>query len=185
MAKVSVNKHQPVYQMPTNPAAVRTKKYALPTKKYITLAMRYFFKTQIKWVLVPVALILINAILGITGVYPNYWVYITVFVGTLLYILFWVIQFTGITQLAQYKPMFEKFSYEFDSRQILMKLNHKEGNIMKWEQILEGYKDKDAYVLVISKGQFVHLPFSIFTSEHDIKVFERILKQKELLKAEK
>jgi len=183
MAKVSVNKHQPVYQMPTNPAAVRTKKYALPTQKYISLAMRYFFKTQLKWVLVPVALILINAVISLTGIYPNLWIYITVVVASILYVLFWLIQFTGITQLAQYKPMFEKFSYEIDNRQIIMKLNVKEGSVMKWEQILEGYKDKDAYVLVISKGQFLHLPFNIFTSEHDIKVFERILKQKEILKA--
>lgn len=185
MAKVSVNKHQPVYQMPTNPAAVRTKKYALPTKKYISLAMRHFFKTQIKWILLPVALILINAILGLTGVYPNYWVYITVVVASILYVLFWLVQFTGITQLDQYKPMFEKFSYEFDARQILMKINQKEGSVMKWEQIQDGYKDKDAYVLVISKGQFVHLPFNIFTSDHDIKVFERLLKQKDLLKETK
>lgn len=183
MAKISVNKHQPVYQMPTNPAAVRTKKYALPTKKYITLAMRYFLKTQLKWGLIPLALILINAVLNLTGVYSNLWIYITVFVGAILYVAFWAIQFVGITQLAQYKPMFEKFSYEIDNRQILMKLNMKEGSVMKWEQIMDAYKDKDAYVLIISKGQFLHLPFSIFNTEHDIKVFERIMKQKELLKS--
>jgi hypothetical protein len=183
MAKVSVNKHQPVYQMPSNPAAVRTKRYALPTKTYITLAMKYFFKSQIKWVLVPLALILINAVVSLTGLYPNIWIYITVFVGAILYVLFWLIQFVGITQLAQYKPMFEKFQYEIDNRQILMKLNQKEGSVMKWEQIPGAYKDKDAYVLVISKGQFIYLPFSIFTSEHDIKVFERILKQKDLIKS--
>ncbi|MCE7059616.1 MULTISPECIES: YcxB family protein [Dyadobacter] len=169
--------------MPTNPAAVRTKRYALPTKKYISLAMRYFFKTQIKWALLPIALILVNAVLNLTDVYPNYWIYITVFVGVILYVLFWLIQFTGITQLAQYKPMFEKFQYEIDNRQILMKLNQKEGSVMKWEQIMDAYKDKDAYVLVISKGQFLYLPFSIFTSEHDIKVFERIMKQKNFLAA--
>ncbi len=182
MAKVSVNKHQPVYQMPTNPAAVRTKRYALPTKKYITIAMKHFFKSQIKWVLLPVALLLINAIVSLTGVYPNYWIYVVIFVAVILYVLFWVVQFTGITQLAQYKPMFEKFSYEIDNRQILMKMNAKEGSIMKWEQIQEVYKDEDAYIMIISRGQFVQLPFSIFTSEHDIKVFERILKQKEFLK---
>ncbi len=182
MAKVSVNKHQPVYQMPTNPAAVRTKRYALPTKKYIMLAMKNFFKAQIKWILLPVALLLINAVVNITGVYSNIWIYVVIVVAVILYILFWVIQFTGITQLAQYKPMFEKFSYEIDQRQILMKMNAKEGSIMKWEQIQDVYKDEEAYVMVISRGQFVHLPFSIFTSEHDIKVFERILRQKEFLK---
>lgn len=182
MAKVSVNKHQPVYQMPTNPAAVRTKKYALPTRKYITLSMKYFFKSQIKWILVPLALLLINAVINLTGVYSNIWIYVFVIIASILYVLFWLIQFAGITQLAQYKPMFEKFQYEIDPRQIIMKINAKEGNVMKWDQILEVYKEEDAYVLVISKGQFLHLPFNIFTTEHDIKVFERILKQKELVK---
>tara|TARA_R110002124_G_scaffold149486_2_gene315612 strand:+ start:250 stop:801 length:552 start_codon:yes stop_codon:yes gene_type:complete len=183
MAKVSVNKHQPVYQMPSNPAAVRTKKYALPTKKYIFLAMRYFFKTQLKWSLIPIALIFINAVLNLTGAYENLWIYITVVVATVLYILFWLIQFAGITQLAQYKPMFERFQYEIDSRQILMKLNQKEGNILKWEQILDAYLDKEGYVLVISKGQFIYLPFTIFNSEHEHKMFERIMKQKNFIKA--
>ena len=32
MAKVPVNKHQPVYQMPTSPLAVKTKKFALDKK---------------------------------------------------------------------------------------------------------------------------------------------------------
>lgn len=182
MAKVSVNKHQPVYQMPSNPAAVRTKKYALPTKKYIFLAMKYFFKSQLKWVLVPIALIFVNAILNLTDVYPNLWIYITVIVSSLLYVLFWLIQFAGITQLAQYKTMFEKFQYEIDGRQILMKLNQKEGNVLKWDQILDAYKDKTGYVLVISKGQFIYLPFTIFNSEHEHKMFERIMKQKDFLK---
>ncbi|PWJ58419.1 YcxB-like protein [Dyadobacter jejuensis] len=183
MAKVSGNKHQPVYQMPSNPAAVRTKKYALPAKKYIGLAMLHFLKSQYKWSLIPMALILINAILNLTGVYPNLWIYITVVVATILYVLFWLIQFAGITQLAQYKPMFEKFQYEIDSRQILMKINQKEGSIMKWEQIQDAYKDKEGYVLVISKGQFIYLPFTIFNSEHEHKMFERIMKQKDYLKA--
>ncbi|GAB2791847.1 hypothetical protein GCM10027275_40870 [Rhabdobacter roseus] len=183
MAKVSVNKHQPVYQMPSNPAAVRTKKYALGTKKYISLAMRHFLKSQLKWGLIPLALILINAIVSLTGLYPNIWIYVTILVGVVLYLLFWVIQFTGITQLEQYKPMFEKFMYEIDNRQILMKMNQKEGGVMKWEQIKEAYKDKEAYVLVISRGQFIYLPYNIFNSEHDMKVFDRILKQKELIKA--
>lgn len=93
MAKVSVNKHQPVYQMPTNPAAVRTKKYALPTKTYIILAMKYFFKSQMKWGLIPLALILINAIVSLTGLYPNIWIYVTIVIGVILYLLFWLVQF--------------------------------------------------------------------------------------------
>ncbi len=182
MAKIPSNKHQTVYQAPANPAAIRTKRYALDTKKYISLAMRHFIKSQLKWALIPLALLVINAIVSLTGLYPNYWIYVTILVGVILYLLFWVIQFTGITQLEQYKPMFEKYIYEIDPRQILMKINQKEGGVMKWDMIKEGYKDKDAYVLVLSRGQFIYLPFTVFNSEHDMKLFDRILKQKELIK---
>ncbi len=182
MAKISVNKHQPVYQMPSNPGAVKTRKYALGTKKYIRLSMLHFVRSQWKWGMIPLALILVNAVLGITGVYPNIWIYVTVIIGSLLYVLFWLIQFTGITQLEQYKPMFEKYQYEIDPRQILMKINQKEGGVMKWEQIKEVYRDKDAFVFVISRGQFIYLPYSIFTSDHDMKVLERMVRQKNLLK---
>lgn len=181
MAKMPSNKYQSVPQVSANPAAIRTKRYALDTKKYIGLAMRHFIKSQLKWALVPIALLLINAIISLTGVYPNIWIYVTILVGVVLYLLFWVIQFTGITQLEQYKPMFEKYIYEIDQRQILMKINAKEGGVMKWDMIKEGYKDKDAYVLVLSRGQFIYLPFAIFNSEHDMKLFDRILKQKNLI----
>lgn len=145
------------------------------------LAMRHFIKSQIKWILLPLALIMINAIISLTGVYPNIWIYIVIVVGVILYLLFWVIQFTGITQLEQYKPMFEKYIYEIDSRQILMKMNQKEGGVMKWDMIKECYKEKDAYVMVLSRGQFIYLPFTVFNSEHDLKMMERVLKQKELI----
>ncbi|TDB58216.1 YcxB family protein [Arundinibacter roseus] len=185
MAKTPTNKHQPMYQTPPNPAAIRTKRYALDTKKYISLAMRHFIKSQLKWVLLPVALILVNAIISLTGVYPNIWIYIVILIGVVGYLLFWVIQFTGITQLEQYKPMFQKYIYEIDSRQILMKLNQKEGGVMKWDMIKEVYKDKNAYVMVLSRGQFIYLPYTVFNSEHDQKLFDRILKQKEFIKDEK
>lgn len=182
MAKVPVNKHQPIYQVPSNPTAVRTKKYALPTKKYTRLALSHLVKDQLKWVWIPVALIIGNVILNVTNTYPNIWIYIMIVIGVLLYALFWVIQFVGVTQLEQYKPMFEKYQYEIDPRQIILKINQKEGGVMKWEQIQSAYQDKEGFVLVISRGQFLYFPYSIFNSEHDQKIVARILKQKNLLK---
>jgi len=38
--------------------------------------------------------------------------------------------------------------------------------------------------LVMSRGQFLHFPISVFNSEHDLRLFERILKQKNLLTVE-
>ncbi len=181
MAKMPSNKYQSNPQISANPAAIRTKRYALDTKKYIWLAMKQFFKAQMKWLLLPLFLLMVNAIISLTGVYPNIWIYVVIIVGVLLYILFWLIQFTGITQLEQYKPMFDKYIYEIDQRQILMKINAKEGGVMKWDMIKEAYKDKEAYILVMSRGQFIYLPYTIFNSDHDTKLFDRILRQKGLI----
>jgi hypothetical protein len=185
MAKVPVNKHQPIYQMPTSSVAVKTKKIALDKKEYVRIAMRQTWEQQKIWSLLPLGLLLVNAILGITGVYPNIWVYIIVILGAALYVGFWWVQFTGVTQLEQYKQLFEKYFYEIDSRQILVKINAKEGGVMQWDQMQSAYKDKKAYILVMSRGQFLHFPLSAFNSEHDLKLFERILKQKNLLAEEK
>jgi len=181
MAKMPSNKCQSTPQVSANPAAIRTKRYALDTKKYVWLAMKQFFKAQMKWLLIPISLLLVNAVISLTDVYPNIWIYIVIVVGVILYILFWLIQFIGISQLEQYKPMFDKYIYEIDQRQILMKINSKEGGVMKWDMIKDAYKDKEAYVLVMSRGQFIYLPYTVFNSDHDMKLFDRILKQKNLI----
>jgi YcxB-like protein len=181
MAKVQTNKHQPMYQMPSSPMAVKTKRFALDKKNYVSIALRQVWNEQKMWVLVPLGLIMLNAVLNITRWYPNYWIYIVTILGAALYVGFWWVQFQGVTQLEQYKQLFEKYMYEIDSRQIVVKMNAKEGGIMPWEQIKTATKEKDSYLLVMSRGQFLQFPFDVFNSEHDIKLFERILKQKNLL----
>jgi hypothetical protein len=124
-----------------------------------------------------------NVALNLTGTYKNYWIYIFIAVGVIGYVLFWLIQFTGITQLAQYKQLFDKYRYEIDSRQIFMKLSDKEGGMIKWDMILGAYKDKEAYVLEMGKYQFLHLPFSVFNNDNDKKLLDKILRDKGYLKA--
>jgi len=185
MAKVPVNKHQPVYQTPSSPMSVKTKRFSLNKKKYINIAFRQQWEAQKMWLLLPLGLLLLNAVLGVTGVYPNYWVYILVVVATGLYIGFWYVQFMGVTQLEQYKQLFDKYIYEIDSRQILVKVNAKESGVMPWDQIKSAIKAKDgSYLLNITRGQFLHFPAEVFNSEHDVRLFERILKQKNLLEVE-
>ena len=72
-------------------------------------------------------------------------------------------------------------AYEIDSRQILMKINAKEGMPVQWNMIKRVVVSKDAFVLYLSKAQFIHLPFRIFNSENDKKFLEAILKRKELI----
>ena len=161
---------------------IKTRKYKLENKTYINLAMRHLLRKQWYWLAVPVGIIILNVVLNLT-VYPNIWIYFMAPLAIILYLLFWLIQFTGVTQLEQSKPMFQRFSYEIDSRQILMKLNPKEGMQLKWDTIKEAYKEKDSFMLFLSKAQFLHLPFTIFNSENDLKFMESILRRKELLKS--
>ncbi len=168
-------------QAPSNPLAIKTKKYGLEKNKYIAMCMRQLFANQWKWAFIPLALVGLNVFLNLSGTYKNYWIYIFLAIGVIGYILFWLIQFTGITQLAQYKQLFDKYRYEIDSRQIFMKISDKEGGIIKWDMILSAYKDKEAYVLEMGKYQFIYLPFVIFNSDNDRKLMDKIMRDKGLL----
>lgn len=178
MAKMYGTQQRQQMQSPSNPLAIKTKKYALEKNKYIGLCMRQLFANQWKWSFVPVVLILTNLTLNLSGTYKNYWIYVFIGIASIGYILFWLIQFTGITQLAQYKQLFDKYRYEIDSRQIFMKISDKEGGMLKWDMILKAHKDKQSYVLEMGKFQFMYLPFSIFNNENDKKLMDKILRDK-------
>ena len=155
---------------------VKTKKYGLEPKTYRGLAMNKVM-TDLWWVfLIPVALA------SLTFVFNEAWYAITAFIITLLYLLFWYIQFAGISQLEQYKMLFEKMTYEISSQQILMKINSKQGMPVKWEQIKKAKMGKDYFLLSLNRAHLVHLPFKIFTNQNDIKFVESVLKRKGLLK---
>lgn len=182
---------------------VKTKKYALDQKTYINIALRQWVKDNWKWAFVPLGLIILNVVLNLTGAYENYWLYIVIVLLTILYVLFWAVQITGIAQMEQSKALFQKYVYEIDSRQILMRVSVKEGGILKWNQIASVVKDKDAYILYLdnteamknvkatwiarivtqglAKAQFLYLPYSIFTSDNDLRFTDALLKRKGLL----
>lgn len=151
---------------------VKTKKYQLPTGTYIKLGLRNILKEQ-WWV----ALIAIAIACGYFWI-PSWWWISMAVLAYALYWLFWLIQFAGVTQMEQNKVMFEKMAYEIDSRQVLMKLNAKQGMPIKWDMIKKVEQKKNAFVLVMSKAQFIYLPFKVFNSENEIKFLETILKRK-------
>lgn len=84
--------------------------------------------------------------------------------------------------MEQNKPIFQKMGYEIDSRQILMKINAREGMPVQWNMIKKAEMTKDAFVLYLSKAQFIHLPYRIFNTDNEKKFLETILKRKELIK---
>ncbi len=159
---------------------ITTKKYQLTTNVYVTLAMKNILK-EFWWVwLVPVAIMLVPL------VWPSgfWWCFSISLVLIVLYLLFWAIQFVGITQMEQAKVFFEKLSYEIDSRQILVKLNAKQGMPLGWDKVVKAQMTKKHFLLYLSKAQFIHLPFSVFRADTDIKFMENILKRKNLVKVQ-
>ena len=160
---------------------VKTKKFALDKKQYVSISFKRHLKTGWKWLLIPAGIFLLGLVLHFTSTYKNWWIPVLSVVGGGLYVLFWYAQFYAASQMEQNKQMFDKFMYEIDSSKILVKINQKEGGVMKWESIQSAEKMADAFLLIIGKGQFLRFPFNIFNSEHDMKLFESILKRKELL----
>ena len=155
---------------------VKTKKYQLSTKKYIKLGMLNILRSQ--WWVILIAL----AIAAMTFVIPSNWWWIGSIIAFVLYGLFWLIQFAGVPQLEQNKILFERLNYEITSQQILIKLNPKQGMPMKWENIKRVFVGKDFFLLVLSKAQFIYLPFKIFNSDNERKFMETILRRKNFIK---
>jgi len=157
---------------------IKTKKYGLSKKQYINMCLKSVLK-EFWWVwFIPLAIMLLP--IFISGAF--WWCFSITLLLIVLYLGFWYIQFTAITQLDQYKILFEKFSYEIDSRQILMKINTKEGSQITWDKVKKAEKTKDAFILTISRAQFIHLPFDLFKSDLELKFMETLLRRKGLIK---
>lgn len=158
---------------------IKTRKYKLETGTYIKLAMKNILREQ-WWV----GLIVIAIMCGYFLIASIWWI-IGALIALVLYLLFWLIQFAGVTQLEQNKILFDKLSYEITSQQILIKVNPKQGMPLTWSQIKKVDINKDAYVLYVSKAQLIHLPFRIFNSDNERKFLETIIRRKGFIKSEK
>lgn len=156
---------------------VKTKNYKLDKKTYISLALKNILKRQ-GWIAALGAFVICLMYIFV----PSIWWFVAAFVGLGLYILFWYIQFYGVTQLEQGKMLFEKFSYEITSQQIIMKLNAREGMPIKWDQITRAEQRKDDFVLFINKAQLIHLPYKIFNTDNERKFLASILRNKGFIK---
>ncbi len=155
---------------------VKTKNYRLEKSIYVRTAFFNILKQQ-WWV----GLMVLAICLGYLWI-PTWWWFFAAFLGAGMFLLFWWIQFYGVTQLEQGKMLFERFSYEISSQQILMKINAREGMPMKWDQIKRAQIGKDHFVLFINKAQLIYLPFKIFNSDNERKFMTSILKTKGLVK---
>ena len=155
---------------------IKTKNYRLEKKDYQRMALINILGEQ-WWV----GLIALAICLGFFWIH-SVWCFVAAIIASGLYLLFWWVQFYGVTQLEQGKMLFERFSYEISSQQILMKLNAREGMPMKWDQIKKAKIGKDYFLLMVNKAQLIHLPFKIFNTENERKFLSSILKTKGLIK---
>jgi hypothetical protein len=154
---------------------VKTRKYKLETGKYIKIALEGVLRQQ-WWV----GLIVLGIMAGSLIIWSHWWI-TGALIALVLYLLFWIIQFAGITQLEQGKVLFERLNYEITSQQILIKISSKQGMPIKWDQVKRAKKTKLGFVFWMSKVQIIYLPFKIFNTENERKFIETILKRKEYI----
>ena len=114
-------------------------------------------------------------------IWPSWWFVSIALVIVVGYLLFWGVQFAGVTQVEQNKMLFQKMNYEIDGRQILMKINEREGMPVNWDMIKSAKKTKELYLLSLSKAQFIFLPYTIFNNPNDLKMMDAYLKRKNLI----
>ena len=155
--------------------AIITKKYKLETSRYIKMSLIELLRKQWWYIIGPIA------VACLAFIWPSWWFISGAILIVVLYLLFWAVQFTGVTQVEQNKVMFEKLYYEIDKDQIMMKLNERQGMPVSWDMIKTAKKAEDHFLLSLSKAQFIYLPFKIFKSPNDLKMMEVYLKRKNLI----
>lgn len=156
---------------------VKTKKYKLETSTYVKIGLLNILKEQ--WWVGLIALALCSGYFFV----PSNWWFIGTGIALVLYILFWLIQLGGMSQVEQGKIFFERLSYEISSQQIMIKLSSKQGMPLMWDNVKKASKGKSYLLLTLSKVQFIYLPFKVFRTENERKFVETILKRKGYLKS--
>jgi hypothetical protein len=153
---------------------VKTRNYRMEKSDYIRLAFKNVLRQQ-WWVGLIVVAICLPAIW-----IPSIWWFIAAVVGAGLYLLFWWLQFYGLTQVEQGKMLFERYHYEITSQQIFMKISANQGMPIKWDQIKSARIGKDYFLFFLNKAQIIYLPFKIFNTENERKFVQSIMKTKGL-----
>ena len=183
-------------QQPASPLAIRTKKYQLDTNTYTRLAMSQVWRKEWWYALVPFAVGLLPALF----IHSWWWLGLAV-VLTILYALLRSAQVTGVTQMEQSKLLFERMSFEMDQKQLVLRQSDTKAMGLGWDSLARARRDPDAYLLYLKQGPapaglapwrlwlartfdvpvFLHLPLRIFNSPNDLKLFESLLRRKNLL----
>lgn len=154
---------------------IRTKKYQLPINTYIQLGLKNIIREQ--WWVLLVALFIMSGSFFVHTI----WFVLGANIALVLYFLFWIIQFYGITYLEQNQLLFERLRYEISSQQITVQVTSRHGMPIAWNQVRRVIRGKESFLLVVSKAHLIYLPHAIFNSKYEIKFLETVLKRKGLL----
>ncbi|MBC5775697.1 hypothetical protein H8S95_16585 [Pontibacter sp. KCTC 32443] len=182
-------------QGPT-PGTIRTKKYQLDKDMFTKVALGKVWRREWWYALIPFVLLMLPAVFSF-----SWWWVVAAVIVTLLFIALRSAQIVGVTRVEQGNVLFEKLTYDIDSRQIIMKRNEREGMTMTWDMIEKAERSDDAFLLWLQpptasqlpggwKGWlartfqapvFLHLPYRIFVGANDVKLMESLLRRKNLL----
>ena len=154
---------------------IKTKKTRLSPSKYIKIALLNVLRQQ-WWLMLPVA--------ALTGVliYLGYakWSFIPGLL-LLLYALFWLFQFYSLTKMEENQLLFGRLFYELNNDRLIIFLDSKRGMPIDWKQIKSVRLGKKSFMFMLSRIQFIYLPFSAFQNAQQIKLAKILLQNKKLL----
>ena len=134
-------------------------------------------------------------------IWHSWWWLLLAVVLALLFVLVRSSLVSGVTQMEQSKPLFERMNYEADQRQLIMRQSEQKAMALPWDQIGRVRRDPDAYLLYLKPAAppaelapwrrwiastfdvpvFLHLPLRLFNNDNDRKLFEALLRRKGLL----
>ena len=155
---------------------VRTKKFQMEKGQYIRKGFYNLLSEQ--WWVIFIYLLLCSMNFYI----PSIWWIVGSSTALILYVLFWLIQFFGVTQVEQSSYMFERLSYEISSNQIMMKINNKQGMPIKWDTVKKVKIQKDCFLFKLNIVQFIIFPYKVFNNENEIRFIKSILNRKGYVK---
>ena len=181
------------------PMAIRTKKTQFSTDDYTKIAMAEVWRKDWPYALIPFVLGLLPALF----VHSFWWLLLAV-VLTLLFVVLRSAQVQGVTQMEQSKPLFERMAFEIDNRNVLMRVSPEKAMQLTWDMIGRVRRHDSSYLLYLKPGTppaglaawrlwvartfdvpvFLQLPYKIFNSDNDRKLFEAMLRRKDLLPGE-
>lgn len=178
------------------PGTIRTKKYQYDPNTYTRLAMAQVWRREWWYAAVPLAVGLLPAL-----VWHSWW-WLLLGVGlALAFVLLRSSLVTGITQMEQSKPLFERMNFEADQRQLILRQSEQKAMALPWDQLSRVQLHEGAYLLYLKSAAppaelapwrrwiartfdvpvFLHLPLRLFNNDNDRKLFEALLRRKGLL----